>query len=128
MRIARILKDDKVLTTRAHYAKQKGKPLPDNPYSWNENTIVAVLERMDYRGHTVNFKSYSKSHKLKRRIPTTKEQQAIFRNTHEAIVEEAVFERVQKLRANKRPPHKSRAARLILRLGLLCRLRKQAAL
>ena len=44
---------------------------------------------MDYCGHTVNFKSYSKSHKLKKRIPTTKEQQAVFRNTHEAIVEEA---------------------------------------
>lgn len=62
---------------------------------------------MDYCGHTVNFKSYSKSHKLKKRIPTTKEQQAIFRNTHEAIVEEAVFERVQELRANKRRPTKA---------------------
>ena len=107
MQIAKILKADKVLTTRAHYAKQKGKSLPDNPYSWNESTIVAVLERMDYCGHTVNFKSYSKSHKLKKRIPTTKEQQAIFRNTHEAIVEEAVFERVQELRANKRRPTKA---------------------
>ena len=77
MQIAKILKADKVLTTRAHYAKQKGKSLPDNPYSWNESTIVAVLERMDYCGHTVNFKSYSKSHKLKKRIPTTKEQQAM---------------------------------------------------
>ena len=43
----------------------------------------------------MNFKSYSKSHKLKKRIPTTKEQQAIFFNTHEAIVKDAVFERVQ---------------------------------
>ena len=40
MLIAKILKTDKVLTTRAHYAKQKGKSLPDNPYSWNESTIV----------------------------------------------------------------------------------------
>ncbi len=39
--------------------------------------------------------------------PTTKEQQAIFRNTHEAIAEEAVFERVQELRANKRRPAKA---------------------
>ena len=62
---------------------------------------------MDYCGHTVNFKSYSKSHKLKKRIPTTKEQQAVFRNTHEAIVEEAIFERVQELRANKRRPTKA---------------------
>lgn len=107
MQIAKILTADKVLTTKAHYAKQKGKVLPENSYSWNESTIVGVLERMDYCGHTVNFKSYSKSHKLKKRIPTTKEQQAIFRNTHEAIVEEAVFERVQELRANKRRPTKA---------------------
>ena len=107
MQIAKILKADKVLTTRAHYAEQKGKSIPDNPYSWNESTIVAVWERMDYCGHTVNFKSYSKSHKLKKRIPTTKEQQAVFYNTHEAIVEDAVFERVQELRANKRRPTKA---------------------
>lgn len=107
MQIAKILTADKVLTTKAHYAKQKGKVLPENPYSWNESTIVGVLERMDYCGHTVNFKSYSKSHKLKKRIPTTKEQQAIFRNTHEAIVEEAVFERVQELRTHKRRPTKA---------------------
>ena len=73
----------------------------------DSNSIVAILERMDNCGHTVNFKSYSKSHKLKKRIPTTKEQQAIFFNTHEAIVEDAVLERVQELRANKRRPTKA---------------------
>ncbi len=102
MQIAKILKEDNVPTVKAYYAEKKGKAIPDNPYNWNENSIVAILERMDYCGHTVNFKSYSKSHKLKKRIPTTKEQQAIFFNTHEAIVEDAVFERVQELRANKR--------------------------
>ncbi len=55
----------------------------------------------------MNFKSYSKSHKLKKRIPTTKEQQAIFFNTHEAIVDDAVFERVQELRSNKHRPTKA---------------------
>ena len=50
MQIAKILKADKVLTTRAYYVEQKGKSLPDNPYSWNESTVVAVLERMDYCG------------------------------------------------------------------------------
>ena len=62
MQIAKILKADKILTTKAYYAKQKGKLLPDNPYNWNENSIVGILERMDYCGHTGNFKSYSKSH------------------------------------------------------------------
>ncbi len=105
--IANTLKADNVLIAKAHYAKKKGKALPENPYNWDESTIVGILERMDYCGHTVNFKSYSKSHKLKKRIPTTKEQQAVFRNTHEAIVGDAVFERVQELRANKRRPTKA---------------------
>ena len=107
MQIAKILKEDNLPTAKAYYAEKKGKAFPDNPYNWNENSIVAILERMDYYGHTVNFKSYSKSHKLKKRIPTTKEQQAISFNTHEAIVEDAVFERVQELRANKRRPTKA---------------------
>lgn len=107
VQIAKILKADKVLTTRAHYAQQKGKLLPDNLDRWNESTIVAVLARMDYCGHTVNFKSSSKSHKLKKRFPATIEQQAIFCNTHEAIVEESVFERIQELRATKRRPTKA---------------------
>lgn len=107
MQIAKILKEDKVPTAKAYYAEKKGKALPENPYNWKDSTIVGILERMDYCGHTVNFKSYSKSHKLKKRIPTTKEQQAIFYNTHEAIVEDAVFERIQELRANKRRPTKA---------------------
>ena len=107
MQIAKILKEYKVPTAKAYYAEKKGKALPENPYNWKDSTIVGILERMDYCGHTVNFKSYSKSHKLKKRIPTTKEQQAIFFNTHEAIVEDAVFERVQELRANKRRPTKA---------------------
>lgn len=105
--IAKILKAENVLIAKAYYAKKKGKALPDNPYNWKDSSIVGILERMDYCGHTVNFKSYSKSHKLKKRIPTTKEQQAVFHNTHEAIVEDAVFERVQELRANKRRPTKA---------------------
>lgn len=105
--IAKILKAGKVLIVKAYYAKKKGKALPNNSDNWKDSTIVGILEHMDCCGHTVNFKSYSKSHKLKKHIPTIKGQQAIFRNTYEAIVEEAVFERVQELRANKRRPTKA---------------------
>ena len=63
---------------------------------------------MDYCGHTVNLKSYSRFHKLKKWIPTIKEQQAIFHNTHKAIVEKAIYKRVQELRANKRWPTKAK--------------------
>ena len=107
MQITKILKEDKVLTAKAYYAKKKGNLIPNNPYDRRDSTIVSILDCMDYCGHTVNFKSYSKFHKLRKRIPSTKEQQAIFFNIHEAIVEDAVFERGQELRANKRRPTKA---------------------
>ena len=41
--------------------QKKENPFPENPYDWRDSTIVGILEHMDYCGHTVNFKSYSKS-------------------------------------------------------------------
>ncbi len=63
MQIAKILKEDRVPTAKAYYAEKKGKALLENPYNWKGSTIVGMLERMDYCGHTVNFKSYSKPYK-----------------------------------------------------------------
>ena len=105
--IAKILREDRVLTIKSYYAMKKGRPLSDKAYHWNGNSVVNLLERMDYCGHTVNFKTFSKSHKLKKRIETPKEQLAIFRNTQEAIVEEEIWERVQELRKHKRRPTKA---------------------
>ena len=75
--IARILEQDKVLTTKALYAKQsenhpdpkKRKKMPERPYHWIGQSVVGILERMEYTGCTCNFKTYSKSYKLKKRIP-----------------------------------------------------------
>ena len=109
--IARTLQENEVLIPMAYWQSKGlnrgGKKTQTNPYKWCKTTIQKILSQQEYCGDIINFKSYSKSHKLKKRIPTTKEQQAIFRNTHEAIVEEAVFERVQELRANKRRPTKA---------------------
>ena len=66
------------------------------------------MERPEYTGCTVNFKTYSKSHKLKKRLHNAPENQRIFPNTQPAIIEEQVFERVQELRENKRRPSKDR--------------------
>ncbi|GFI44406.1 hypothetical protein IMSAGC018_02087 [Lachnospiraceae bacterium] len=52
--IAKILKADNVLIAKAYYAKKKGKTLPDSPYDWRDSTIVGILERMDYCGHTAH--------------------------------------------------------------------------
>ncbi|MFQ9985726.1 MAG: DUF4368 domain-containing protein [Lachnospiraceae bacterium] len=107
MQIAKVLTADKVLTVKAYYAKRDGKAMPDNLYRWDYKSISGILERPEYTGCTVNFKTYSKSHKLKKRLQNAPENQRIFLNTQPAIIEEQVFERVQELRANKRRPTKT---------------------
>ena len=91
-----------MLTVKALYAKQKGKPLPERPHHWIEQSVVNILERMEYTGRTCNFKTYSKSYKLKKRIPTAPEDMFILADTQEAIVPQAQWNRVQELRKNKR--------------------------
>ena len=101
-RIARILEADKVLTVKALYAQQKGKPLPERPCHWIEQFVVNILERMEYTGCTCNFKTYSKSYKLKKRIPNALEDMFILPDTQEAIVPKEQWDRVQELRRHKR--------------------------
>lgn len=101
-RIARILEADGVLTVKALYAQQKGKPLPERPCHWIEQSVVNILERMEYTGCTCNFKTYSKSYKLKKRIPNALEDMFIQPDTQEAIVPKEQWDRVQELRQHKR--------------------------
>lgn len=101
-RIARILEADEVLTVKALYAQQKGKPLPERPCHWIEQSVVNILERMEYTGCTCNFKTHSKSYKLKKRIPNALEDMFILPDTQEAIVPKEQWDRVQELRKHKR--------------------------
>lgn len=105
--IARILKDDKVPTAKALYARQKGKPLPEHPYHWAEQSVVGILERMEYIGCTCSMKTHSKSYKLKKRIPNAIEEMIIVPDTQEAIVPQAQWDRVQELRKHRRRPVKA---------------------
>ena len=105
--IARILEEKQILTTRALYAKRKKKPMPERPYHWGNQSIVAILEWQEYTGCTCNFKTYSKSYKLKKRIPNEPEDMFYLPDTQEAIVSQAQFDRVQELRKNKRRPVKA---------------------
>lgn len=105
-RIARILEADKVLTTKALYAQRKGELLPERPYHWVEQSIVGILERMEYTGCVCNFKTYSKSYKLKKRIPNASEDMFILPDTQEAIITQEQWDRVQELRQHKRRPVK----------------------
>ncbi len=101
-RIARILEADGVLTAKALYAQRKGKPVPERPCHWHEQSVVGILERMEYTGCVCNFKTYSKSYKLKKRIPNAREDMFILPDAQEAIVPQEQWERVQELRKNKR--------------------------
>ena len=78
---------------------------------------MAILERQEYTGCTCNFKTYSKSYKLKKWIPNEPEDMFYLPDTQEAIVSQAQFDRVQELRKNKRRPAK--AERQGLLSGLL---------
>lgn len=118
MQIAKLLTAQHVLTVKAHYAQQNRKPLPQKPYKWSPKSVAGILERPEYTGCTVNFKTYSKSHKLKKRLHNAPENQRIFPNTQLAIIDEQVFARVQELRENKRRPAKQ-AERQGLFSGLL---------
>ena len=119
--IAALLEKEKVLNPTA-YKQREGRKTPhqtpENEYRWHESTVAYILEYMEYTGCTVNFKTYSKSHKLKKRLYNVPENQRIFPNTQPAIIDEQVFVRVQELRENKRRPAKQ-AERQGLFSGLL---------
>ncbi|EEG30062.1 putative TnpX site-specific recombinase [[Clostridium] methylpentosum DSM 5476] len=107
MQIAKILTADKVLTVTAYNARQKGWAMPDNLYQWCAKSVAGILERQEYTGCTVNFKTYTKSLKFKKRMENPKENRRIFEDTQPAIIEWGQWERVQALRANKRRPTKT---------------------
>ncbi|MCD7802830.1 MAG: DUF4368 domain-containing protein [Clostridiales bacterium] len=115
--IARILERDRLLTPRAYRAQKTGKPLPSKPYQWPASAAINILERMEYTGCTCNFKTYSRSYKLKQRIPNKVEDMVIIPDTQEAIVSKEQWDRVQELRGHKH--RKAKAERQGLFSGLL---------
>ena len=105
--IAHKLKDAKVDCPTVHWAKMgRNAPAktPDDPYDWAPRTISGILERQEYLGHMVNFRTHRQSYKSKKKIENPQSEWKIFENTHDAIVDEETFYRVQELRKNKRRP------------------------
>jgi hypothetical protein len=118
--IANQLKADKVLTPTA-YKKRKGmktpQAAPENPYGWCDSSVVNILERREYTGCTVNFKTYSNSIWDKKQRGNPVEKQAIFESSHEAIVSDDVFKRVQEIRQHRH--RKTRSGRSSMFSGLV---------
>lgn len=105
--IANILKADKIETPTVHWQKigrnAPAKPTED-PYGWHSRTISGIFDKYEYAGHMVNFRTRKQSYKSKKQIDNPPEMWKIFKNTHEAIIDEETFKRVQELRQNKRRP------------------------
>ena len=100
IKISKILKNEKILIP-SMYAYKKGyrKPAiknPRNEYLWTVEMVRKILSNQSYVGDVVNFKTYSKSFKLKKRLENPEENWQIHKNVHEPIVSRKVFEEVQK--------------------------------
>lgn len=109
VQIARILTEQNIPTPTA-YALSQGR---DNGrhnaklYRWGANTITHILERLEYCGHTVNFKTHMKSYKVHKIVYNPQDEWQIFENTQEPIISREMFDLVQELRKNKRRPQRS---------------------
>ena len=104
--IAAKLEEDGILTPRAYWHSKginrpgKVKELP--PTHWNSSSVIKMLSVQEYCGDILNFKTYSKSYKNKKRLENDRENWAIFKDVHEPIIERAVFEQVQQKRGKMR--------------------------
>ena len=104
--IAVKLEEDGVLTPRAYWHSKginrpgKVKDLP--PTHWDSSSVIKMLSVQEYCGDILNFKTYSKSYKNKKRLENDRENWAIFKDVHEPIIERAVFEQVQQKRGKMR--------------------------
>jgi len=106
-KIAQTLTAEKVLIPTA-YQQSKGRKTvwktPKDPYFWGHRAVSDMLKCREYTGHTVNFKTYSKSYKNPKRLKNDPENMVIFKNTHTAIVDESTFENVQRTLESKHRP------------------------
>ena len=104
--IATQLERDEILTPCAYWLKKgikrpgKGKQQPAT--KWNSSTVTKILSLQEYCGDILNFKTYSKSYKNKKRLENDRENWVVFKDVHEPIIERSVFEQVQQKRGKIR--------------------------
>ena len=104
-RIACKLSADRIEIPVVHLARfnegvNRSKPVKD-PYGWGSSTIVNILKKREYLGHTINFKT-RKHFKDKKSHYVSEDEWTLFENTHEAIIDQQTFDLVQKIRSNVR--------------------------
>ena len=110
-KICNILENDSILSPGVYLFRKNGSrsghPNLQAPYHWSDRTVRRILCNQIYCGDTVNFKTYSKSNKLKKRLKNDPSNILIFKDTHEAIVSRSLFETVQKHFDGRKRPDKS---------------------
>ena len=108
--IARILKERKIMTP-SEYNANIGRNTKANSqeyqYKWCSVTVAGILDRQEYIGDTVNFKSTTRSYKDKTRVYLPKEDRKIFKNTHEPIIDDYTWNIAKQLRNNRKKPTRS---------------------
>ena len=92
----------------------------ERPNRWGHSTIIKILSTQEYCDDVINFKTYSKSYKLKKRIPNSEANMAIFRGVYEAIISWADWERVQEKRGKTRKRMKKDGEKSIFSGILVC--------
>ena len=125
--ISKGLETDKVFKPDRHRIEIGLKSISSSPnvetlpYFWTRETLSAILGREEYLGHTVNLRTRTKSYKDKRKVDNSKEDWLVFKNTHEAIIDQETFDIVQKMRSHKRSNqrYKNRAGHENLFAGLV---------
>ena len=125
--ISKGLENDKIFKPDRHRIEIGLKSISSSPnvetlpYFWTRETLSAILGREEYLGHTVNLRTRTKSYKDKRKVDNSKEDWLVFKNTHEAIIDQETFDIVQKMRSHKRSNqrYKNRAGHENLFAGLV---------
>ena len=87
---------------RSRGTSRGGSKSTVEPTKWGHTTVKKILTLQEYCGDVINFKSYSKSYKMKKRIENPEENRAIFLNVHEAIIDRQTWEKVQTLQKGTR--------------------------
>jgi hypothetical protein len=124
LQIAKVLINDRILTP-LYYWESKGikrpvKATSGDPYKWNDSTVTKILTLQEYCGDVINFKTYSKSYKNKKRLENPEENRAIFMRVHEAIIDRPTWEKVQAKRGTRKKVQKLTTERSIFSTMLKC--------
>lgn len=103
--IAHKLKDEEIFTP-SYYFKSIGlyptALITEEPCKWSARIVANILDKQEYLGHTINFKTRRKSYKIKKKIDNDPSEWKIFKNKHEAIIDEDTFQTVQRIRNGRR--------------------------